>query len=152
VAAQDASKFDLDVGVMAAGAVGRVGLVVRNVTEPTFATGRGDELSIDRQVRAGASVFLLEKWILAADVDFLRQRAAFGDVRELSVGTESQITKRLAARAGLRLNTAGDRGRTPAYSIGGTFAALGSFLVDGQVTAGSDEAFRGWGVAGRVVF
>jgi hypothetical protein len=152
VVGEGSNTFDFDAGLMASGTLGRVGLLVRNITEPSFTTGRGEDLRLERQVRAGASVVLLPDWILAADVDFLRQRAAFGDLRELAIGTESRVTRRLAARAGLRLNTAGERGRTPAYSVGGSFAVLGSLLVDAQVTAGSDEAFRGWGVAGRVVF
>ncbi len=147
------SKVDLDVGVMFAGAVGRVGLLVRNLSEPSFETDdRSRELSLERQVRGGASILLLQTWKLAADMDLTKQTGPFGEVRELAIGSEGQLTRRLAARAGVRLNTAGDAGRTPGLSVGGTFAALGSLLVDGQVTTGSDKAFRGWGIAGRVVF
>ncbi len=152
VLGQSSSRVDLDVGLMAAGSVGRIGVVMRNLTEPAFTTGAGAELRLERQVRAGASVVLLPKWKLAADVDILRQRAAFGDVREVAFGTESQVTTRLAVRGGLRVNTAGENGRTPAVSVGATFAALGSVLLDAQVTGGDDAVFRGWGLAGRMVF
>jgi hypothetical protein len=50
------------------------------------------------------------------------------------------------------MNTTGDRGRTPGYSIGGSYAVAGAVMIDGHATAGSDETFRGWGVAGRIVF
>ena len=146
------SRFDLDVGVMAAGTLGRVGVTVRNVTEPSFRAAPDGELRLAREVRAGASLHLLPGWKLASDVDLTRNPGVFGAVREFAVGTEAQVTRRLATRAGMRLNTAGDAGRTPAVSVGGTYGILGSVLVDVQVTAGPDRTFRGWGVAGRMVF
>ncbi len=152
VAGRNSNQFDIDLGVMATGSAGRLGLVVRNATEPGFETGAGSELRLERQVRAGGSILLLQAWKLAADLDLTRSQSVFGDMRELAVGTEGQLTKRLVARAGIRLNTTGDRGRTPGLSVGGSFAALGSLLVDAQVSTGADDAFRGWGVAGRMVF
>jgi hypothetical protein len=153
VAGQSSNRIDLDIGLMATGSAGRVGLVVRNVSEPTFETGTGGpDLELERQIRAGGSVLLLPTWKLAADIDLTRSRTVFGPVREVALGTEGQVTRRLTARAGLRLNTVGDRGRTPAVSIGGSFAALGSLLVDAHITTGSDYVFRGWGIAGRMVF
>jgi hypothetical protein len=50
------------------------------------------------------------------------------------------------------MNTTGDRGRTPLASVGASYAAFGSLLVDAHFSMGSDSAFSGWGVAGRVVF
>jgi hypothetical protein len=153
VAGRSTNKFDIDVGVMATGSAGRLGLVVRNASEPGFETGSGGpDLRLERQVRAGGSVLLLQAWKLAADLDLTRRQSVFGEMRELAVGTEGQVTRRLTARAGLRLNTTGDRGRTPGLAVGGSFAALGSLLVDAQLTTGGDEVFRGWGVAGRMVF
>lgn len=144
------NRVDLDVGVMATGAVGRVGLTFRNVTAPGFDTGAGEELSLQRQVRGGASVLLLPAWKVAADVDLLRVDGPFGGLREVSFGTEGQVSRRLAARGGLRFNAAGDR--APALSVGASYAVLGSVQIDAQVTGGSDKSFRGWGIAGRMVF
>ena len=146
------TRADLDVGVMARGAAGQVGLTIRNLTEPSFKTGGATELRLERQIRGGASLLLLQHWTLAADVDLKPFIGPFGDVREVAVGTEARLNRRLTARTGVRLNTAGDRGRTPAVSAGGSFAVFGSVLVDAQVTHGPDSAFRGWGVAGRFVF
>jgi hypothetical protein len=146
------NRVDLDVGVMASGSAGRAGLTVRNVSEPSFRTADGQDLRLQRQVRGGASILLLQTWKLAADLDFTSSRGVFGDVRELAIGTEGQLMRRLAARAGVRFNTAGDGERTPALSAGGSFAVFGSLLIDAQVTGGSDKAFRGWGIAGRMVF
>jgi hypothetical protein len=150
--ARSGNRVDLDIGVMATGSIGQAGLTIRNVSAPAFKTGGATELRLDRQIRGGASVFLLPNWKLAADLDFIRHAGAFGDVRELSVGTEGQLMPRLAARGGFRLNTTGERGRTPAMALGVSFAAFRSVLLDAHVTAGPDSVFRGWGVAGRVIF
>jgi hypothetical protein len=146
------NKVDLDVGVMASGSAGRAGVTVRNVSEPSFRTADGQELRLRRQVRGGASILLLQSWKVAADLDFTTNHGVFGDVRELAIGSEGQLTRRLAGRGGIRLNTAGEGRRSPAISAGGSFAAFGSLLIDAQVTGGSDKAFRGWGLAGRLVF
>ena len=146
------NKVDLDIGVMAVASFGRAGLTVRNVTEPSFDTGAGDELPLQRQARAGGSLLLLPNWKLAGDVDLLQTDGPFGDLREVSLGSEGQVTRRLTARGGVRFNTAGDIGGAPAVSVGGSYAVMGSVQIDGQYTGGSDKALRGWGIAGRVVF
>lgn len=152
VMGRTANKVDVDVGVMATGGIGSVGLTVRNLSEPAFRTGDDLELRLERQIRGGASVLLLPTWKLAADFDFTTSEGPFTDVRELALGTEGRLTRRLTARGGFRLNTAGDRGRAPSVSLGGSYAVLGSLLLDAQVTRGGDEAFGGWGIAGRMVF
>lgn len=152
VLGRSSSAFDLDVGVMASGSLGRIGLLVRNVTEPGFDTAGGDELSLDRQVRAGASLLLLQDWILAADLDLTESPSLSGEVREFATGVEGRLTRRFSARAGLRLNAAGEADRAPALSVGASYAVFGSLQLDGQYTGGSDRAFTGWGLAGRLVF
>jgi hypothetical protein len=146
------TRVDLDVGVMAVASFGRLGLTVRNLAAPTFDTGQGEELQLERQARAGGSVLLLPEWKLAGDIDLTTNHGTFGEVRELAFGTEGQLTRQLTARAGVRFNTIGDRGRSPAVSAGVSYAVFGAMLVDGQITGGSDNAFRGWGLAGRFIF
>jgi hypothetical protein len=146
------TRGDVDVGVMAVASFGRLGLTVRNLTAPEFDTAGGEELQLETQARLGGSVVLLPQWKLAADIDLTSNRGTFGDVRELSLGTEAQVMRQLTARAGLRFNTIGDRDRTPAFSGGVSYAILGAVLVDGQITAGPESAFAGWGLAGRFVF
>lgn len=149
---RNSTRADMDVGIMARSAFGHAGLTVRNLVAPSFETGGSAELGLERQVRGGASVLLLPNWRLAADLDLNRHDGPMGQVREFAVGAEGQVTPRLAARTGLRLNTAGDRGRSPSISFGGSFAVVGSVQVDAQVTAGRESAFTGWGLAGRLVF
>jgi hypothetical protein len=88
---------------------------------------------------------------VGADLELLVDDGPFGDVRHFAIGGESRLLRRVTARAGFRVNTAGED-RAPAFSVGGSFAVKASALVDAQITTGSDRAGRGWGIAGRFVF
>lgn len=146
------NRFDADVGIMAIGGMARAGLTVRNLLEPSFETLQDSELTLSRQARAGVALTLKEGIVAAADLDLTRSPGPFGDVRNFALGAEARVLPRAFARAGFRVNTAGDAGRQPAFTLGGSYAALGSLLVEAQATLGSDKALRGWGLAGRVVF
>jgi hypothetical protein len=147
------NRADVDAGILATSSLFRVGFVVRNIAQPGFDTSAGGELKLKRQARAGVSMVLTNAWLLAADVDLTRNTGPLGDDRAFALGAEGRVLKRAFARAGVRLNTAGgELGTQPAVTFGGTFAATGSVLIDAQVTTGSDDAARGWGVAGRIVF
>jgi hypothetical protein len=145
------SKFDADVGVMATAGTLKAGLTVRNVTEPAFPTGSdGRALSLDRQVRAGVAVAVAEGWAVAADLDLTQGRGPDGPVRQFATGTEGRIGRKAFLRGGLRLSTSGSA--NPAASAGASYAVMGSVLIDAHLTAGADEASRGWGVAARFVY
>lgn len=145
--AQGTTRFDADLGVMTT--LGRVkaGLTVRNVSEPAFRTPGGRSLNLERQVRAGMSVAPVEGWVVAADSDVLESHGPAGPIRTFAAGTEGRFHRRAFLRGGFSVNTAGER--APTVSAGVSFAATASFLVDVQVTGGSEKAARGWGVAGR---
>ncbi len=145
--AEGTTRFDADLGVMAT--LGRVkaGLTVRNVSEPAFRTPGGRSLNLERQARAGVSVAPVEGWVVAADSDLLESHGPAGPIRTFAAGTEGRVHRRAFLRGGVSVNTAGER--APTVSAGASFAATASFLVDVQVTGGSDKAARGWGVAGR---
>ena len=145
------NRFDIDAGVMAAGDLVRAGVTFRNLTEPGFRTQSNTELHLDRQVRAGVALVLTRQWTAAADFDLTQSRGPFGDVRSLALGTEGRLTPRAAVRAGFQLNTAGSD-QMPTASVGATYSVFGSLLVDAHFITGSDHGFRGWGVAGRMVF
>jgi hypothetical protein len=145
------NRFDVDVGVMATGNLVRAGVTFRNLTRPGFRTPLDTTLQVDRQARAGVSLLLTSRWTAAADVDLTRNRGPFGDVRALAVGTEGRLSRRATLRAGFQLNTAGEDRMTTAR-LGGSYAVFGAMLVDAHFNTGSDTAFHGWGVAGRVVF
>lgn len=146
------NRFDLDAGIMVTGDLLKAGLTVRNLTEPEFATGSDGELQLERQARAGVAVPLTRRWTAALDFDLTRNRGPFGDIRTLAIGAEGRLTARALARGGLQFNTTGEHGRTPVATVGASYAALGSLLVDAHFSTGSERGFSGWGLAGRVVF
>lgn len=145
------NRFDVDVGVIATGNLVRAGVTFRNLTEPGFRTQSDTELHLERQARAGVALVLTPRWTAAADFDLTRNRGPFGDIRSLALGTEGRLTPRAVVRTGFHFNTAGSD-QMPTASVGGTYAVFGSLLVDAHFITGSDHAFRGWGVAGRMVF
>ena len=145
------NRFDVDAGVMATGNLVRAGVTFRNLTEPGFRTQSNTELHLDRQVRGGIAFVLTRQWTAAADFDLTRTPGPSGDVRSLAFGVEGRPTPRTAVRTGFQFNTAG-ADQMPTATVGGTYAVFGSLLVDAHFITGSDHGFRGWGVAGRMVF
>jgi hypothetical protein len=148
------NKFDMDVGLMAAGGPLKVGLTVRNVLEPGFETqGGAGELVLERQARAGVSYAVGSNWLAAADVDLLRTRDAFGERRDVALGTEGRLTSRLMVRAGATINTLDEPdGARRSFSVGGSFAARAAVFVDGHFTTGTERSGQQWGVAARFVY
>ncbi len=145
------SKFGADIGVMAALGTVRIGLTVRDLTEPQFATSRGGHtLSLRRQARAGVALTVAEGWAVAADLDLTREQTPSGVVRTFAAGTEARIGRKAFVRGGLRVNTL--NGRRPALAAGASYSVMGPILVDAHLTAGSDRAHRGWGIAARLVY
>lgn len=148
------TRFDTDVGVMAALRGIRAGLTVRNLRQPEFeAAGGGPARKLERQARAGVSVTPLGV-LLAADVDLTRTNGPFGAIRNVAAGTELRIVRRATVRAGFRVNTIADavHGRSRAAAFGGSFAVTGSAFIDAQLTRGSEAGSEGWGIAGRIGF
>jgi hypothetical protein len=148
------NQFDLDVGIMAAGGPLKAGLTLRNLREPGFApAGGGDDLVLERQARAGVSYAVTPTWIAAADVDLLRTRDAFGERRDVALGTEGRLSSRVVVRAGASFNTVGDEAaERQAFSVGGSFAAKAAVFVDAHFTAGSETTGHQWGIAARFVY
>ena len=147
------STFDADLGVMLSFGMLKAGLTVRNVSEPDFESeAPGQSLTLNRQIRAGVAFLLLQNWLTAIDVDLTRQPDPVGDTRNIAAGVEGRVHRRVTVRGGLRLNTIDGSGRRPVVSGGGSFAVFGSTFVDAQVTGGSEDGDRAWGVSGRFLF
>jgi hypothetical protein len=150
----DASKtaFDADIGVMAAGAVARAGLVVRNAFEPELSIAQGP-VRLERSVRGGVSLLIREMVRLAADADFTTADVSGGRWRDAAVGAEAHPFARAWIRSGVHWNTAGGPlDAAPVVAVGGSAAVYGSILVDAQVSVGSKNGNRGWGAGLRYNF
>lgn len=152
------NKFDADLGVMATVRRLKAGLTVRNLREPGFsAPDGGRTLILERQARAGVSYAVTPSWLVAADLDLLETSDAFGDRRDVAVGVEGRLARRVTVRSGLRLNVAGPSangvdGSDRAVALGGSFAATASVLVDAAAIMGGDRGGRGWRVGARFVY
>jgi len=141
-----ATAFAADAGVMLAGALGKIGLVAHNLTAPDLGGVR-----LDRQVRAGLSVHARDDLTLAADVDLTSTATAAGSVREVAVGAESHPQAKVWVRSGVHWQTGGGSA-APIGTVGGSLAVYGSLRADAQVSFGSKEGDRGWGVGLSFVY
>jgi hypothetical protein len=147
--------FDVDVGVLATHRALRVGVVARNLAEPSFAGAGGTPLVLPRQVRAGAAFDGdAINWVpltLSIDADVKRYPTMSGDRQVVAIGAEQWVWgKRLAIRGGGRVNTAGAQER--AATAGGSVMVRSGLFVDLHVVRGGSRDERGWGAAARVSF
>jgi hypothetical protein len=149
-------KFDADFGVLAATGTIKAGVQVRNAFEPKFDTLDGGlPIELERRIRAGVAMSLAPSLSLAVDADFTKITTSGGLWRDAAVGSEARLTRRAWARGGIHWNTAGGDnvgGAAPVGSVGGSFAVYGTLLADGQVSFGSKNGDRGWGLGARIVF
>jgi hypothetical protein len=144
------NRVDLDVGLHYRIRSVRAGLIVRNVTEPSFRLPDGDDIVRQRQVRAGMAVAASGSTMIAVDLDLTNPAAGALDYgRRLALGAEQRWHERWAARAGVRLRTAD--GADPWVSAGGSYALKPGVWVDG-FWGRSDELDARWGVSARVAY
>jgi len=141
-----ASAFDADAGVMLSGALGQIGLTVHNV----FAPDLGD-LRLERRVRAGIAVHATQTVTVAADVEFTTTPSPSGDWRDAAAGVEAHPWTRVWLRSGIHWNTAGSTA-APIGTVGGSLTVYGPFRADAQVSGGSKDGDRGWGVGLSFVY
>lgn len=149
-------RADLDLGAMANFGHVRLGITVRNVTEPDFGDDTPDPLVIERQARAGLAYLstangFVEGVIVSADADLMTTRTVMGDVRHVAVGSEAWlVNRRLGLRGGVSANTVGDL--RPAGSAGVTVALTRLFHVNAALTLGSDDSLTGWSAGVSVAY
>ncbi|MBI3046979.1 MAG: hypothetical protein HYY76_01585 [Acidobacteria bacterium] len=144
------NRFDLDLGVLATAGVVRLGARVRNVLEPTVGPVR-----MERQTRLGVAVAPAAAGgvplTVAVDADVDSYTVATGRRRVVAVGAEQWfLERRVAVRAGGRINTVGARERSA--TAGASVAVRAGLYVDGHVVRGGAADEKGWGVAARVSF
>ncbi len=152
--ARGTTTADVDLGAMLGAGRLRAGVVVRNVTEPTFEGDGGSAAELSRHVRAGAAWG--DRWpgvagtIVAMDIDLTRVPHPAGDRRDLAAGAERWLTgRRIGLRAGVRASTVGEA--RPIASAGASYALRAGTYVDGFIARGR-AADHGWGIGVRVVY
>jgi hypothetical protein len=149
------TKAGLDAGAMASFGPVRVGLMVRNVTEPEFGTGLGS-FTLSRTARVGAAVSTGKRGIIgsatvAVDTDLTTTATVFGDERRFAAGAELWTTGRtLGIRGGVGLSTIGTQ-RT-SLSVGASAGMKKGVYADGEWTGGTDLGRQGWTLGLRVTF
>jgi hypothetical protein len=146
---------DLDVGALATFGRVRAGVSVKNLRAPAFGAA-DDRQALPRQARAGVAVVgrtpgLVTQLALAVDADLTRTTTAVGEARHVAGGIEAWMLKRrVAVRAGLSANTVGAARTSPSGGV--SLGVRAGTYVDAQLTSGSDQARRGWGLGFRVTF
>lgn len=160
------TRFNMDAGLMESGSIGRIGLTVHNIFQPTFGTGASlESVRLDRQVRAGGSVDLSDTTVVAADADLTKSDLTGIERRAAAVGVEQHLNAKATIRGGvqwstLRLREGGavpgqpgpDLGLAPEASFGGSYAVYGRSSLDAQATVGSRNGDRGWGIGLTMIF
>jgi hypothetical protein len=149
------SRGDLDIGAMVAAGPVRAGVVVRNVTEPTFGEeGTAFSATLPRHVRVGLAWG--NQWpgisatVVAFDADVTRVPHPAGERRDIAVGVEQWVQRRLiGVRGGLRASTVDDA--RPVLSAGASFAVRPGTYVDAYVARGTRDG-HGWGIAARMTY
>ncbi len=119
------NEFGLDLGLLyQPNEWLRLGLMARNLTEPTFHTESNNQIALPRHTRAGVAFMMEADFLVAVDADLTSRDSPSGAEsiahwRELSVGVEKAWgSRRLAVRGGLRTEIAGGTLARPGVSIG----------------------------------
>jgi hypothetical protein len=145
---QTVTRFDFDVGLMVDMKQVRLGLVAKNLEEPTFPEPRGSPFTLHRQLRAGVAVLPTSGLTLALDLDLDTIDLRGGLRRMIAFGGEDRIGARFALRGGLRWSVTGDRQLVG--SAGVSVAVRPGAWIDGHYTQGALDGDRGFGIAFRV--
>ncbi len=108
----------------------RLGLMARNLTEPTFHTESDNEIVLPTHARAGVAFMLESDFLVAVDADLTSRDSPWSPPvsspagstqhwRELSVGVEKAWgSRRVAVRGGLRTELAAGSMTRPGVSLG----------------------------------
>jgi hypothetical protein len=149
------SRGDVDLGAMVSAGSVRAGVVVRNLTEPTFGED-GSERSATLPRHARVGVAWGDEWpgisatVVAVDADLTRVPSPTGERRDLAVGVEQWLRRRLiGVRGGLRASTVEDA--RPVMTAGASFALRPGTYVDAYVARGTRDG-QGWGIAARLTY
>jgi hypothetical protein len=126
----------------------RLGLSARRINAPSFPTRGGSSIVLSPQVRAGGTVYLSSRWLIAADLDLTENESDIVDgfsSRVLALGTEYRghfLGHSVDLRLGVNRNLATGPNRDIVITAGfGLY--LGNFRFDLALGSGLDrESFE----------
>jgi hypothetical protein len=145
------SAFDVDFGAMVTVGRAALGLLARNLLEPTFTASSGRELALGRHLRAGVSFRPVEGWVIAADADLTATESVTGRWRRAAIGAERWSAGRgLGIRGGVRFSTRA--AAVPVAAAGVSVRVPPGAYLEGHGTLGAADAEQAWGLALRVAF
>jgi len=153
--AKSNTRADLDIGAMATVGVVRLGILMRDVSEPSFGSGN-DTLVLPRRARAGAAVLAplqgrLQQLTLAVDADLTTVTVEGRDERDVSAGAEAWVRGgRIGVRGGLGKNTVDAGGSFGAFGL--SVAPYSGVFVEGSITRGESGRRDRWGIDLRLAF
>src|SRR5215510_2328596 len=119
--AKSNTRGDLDLGAMATFGMVRMGLLMRDVSEPEFGSGQ-DTVVLPRRARAGVALLTppqgrFEQVVVDVDADLNTVQVEGHEERDVAAGAEVwMLRRRIGVRGGVGTNTA---------SGGGSFGAFG---------------------------
>jgi len=140
-------RWDLDLGTMVDMGKLRVGLLVRNLTQPTFGDIEGTAVTLQRQSRLGFAILPTSGLSLAIDLDLDKVDLRDGPRRMAAIGGEQRLG-RLAIRAGTRWNR--EVGGRAVAAVGGSVLIRQNMWLDAHYTEGHSDSDHGFGFALRV--
>jgi hypothetical protein len=150
------TRADLDAGLMVTAGRVRLGLVARNLREPSFAPDDADEDSarLEREVRVGAAWGNgwpgLSQLVLSLDADLTRVSDFDGERRDVAAGAETWwFGRRLGVRGGWRASTVGEA--RPVGSAGISIAARPGVFIDGHFSGDRNDR-RAWSLGARFTY
>jgi hypothetical protein len=144
---------DLDVGAMATLGFVRLGIVMRDVSEPEFGSG-ADTLVLRRRARAGVALLSpspRHQFVVDVDADLASATVDGRDEQDLSAGGETwMFSGRIGVRGGVGRNVAGGGGSFGAFGF--SIAPYRRFFVEGFITRGESGRRDRVGLDLRVAF
>lgn len=147
-------RWDVDLGVIAVRRGWRVGLLARQLTEPSFGQG-AEVIRPGRQVRVGVAFDAAAAdgppLTVAADVDLTGADGPDGLSRSATAGVERWLRGgQIGLRTGFRVSTEGDP--RPSASAGASVRVKSGLFLEFSGTTGTSDAPRTWGATARVSF
>ena len=126
----------------------RIGLVARNILQPILDAPDGSTLRLDRYVRVGLGVRLVDGLLVSTDLDLTHSTSdtIVGPKRNLAVGAEHWFVQWLGLRGGAQVNLAADNLQVVG-AFGFSLPLMTGMYLDGQINHGRNSMENSWGVA-----